>query len=202
MPSRPDSPSACWIFVVERLVDDAHHGLACAPQVHPDQDQSAVEARGEEVALLQHLLPPLDVLAGGVLARNKKKGARGRGHLGRALKKPARVGSNGRLPMGSIQMPRSEGLRGTVRASVWASMLTGSWWMARASRDAAVWLLSSTDASSEAVSASELHTVTVTLSPGDTFEDCSAFSAVNFRRERCTPGDQDVGRTSENTPPC
>lgn len=87
--SRPDSPSACWIFVVERLVDDAHHRLACAPQVHPNQDQSAVEARGEEVALLQHLLPTLDVLAGGVLARNKE--ARGRGDVGRVLK-PPRVG--------------------------------------------------------------------------------------------------------------
>lgn len=75
--------------------------------------------------------------------------------------------------MGSIQMPRSEGLRGTVRAWAWASMVTGSRWMARASRDAAVPLLSSTDASSDAVSASVLHTVTVTLSPGDTFSDHS-----------------------------
>ena len=71
-------------------------------------------------------------------------------------------------PMGSIQMPSSEGLRGTVRPSVLASMVAGSWWIAPASRDAAVLSPSSTDASSAAVSSSVLHTVTVTLSPGDT----------------------------------
>lgn len=71
-------------------------------------------------------------------------------------------------PIGSIQMPSSEGLRGTVRPSVLASMVTGSWWMARASRDAAVLSPSSTEASSLAVSSCVPHTVTVTLSPGDT----------------------------------
>lgn len=70
--------------------------------------------------------------------------------------------------MGSIQIPSSEGLRGTVRLSVLASMVAGFWWMARASRDAAVWSPSSTVASSAAVSSSVLHTVTVTLSPVDT----------------------------------
>lgn len=70
--------------------------------------------------------------------------------------------------MGSIQIPRSEGLRGTAGGAwAWASMVAGSRWMARASREAAAWLLSSTDASSVAVSASVLHTVTVTLSPGE-----------------------------------
>ena len=66
------SPSTCWIFVVERLVDDAHHRLAGAAQVNPNQDQSTVQAGRGEVALLQHLLPTLDVLAGGVLVRNKR----------------------------------------------------------------------------------------------------------------------------------
>ena len=72
---------------------------------------------------------------------------------------------HGSSPMGSIQMPSSEGLRGTVRPSVSAWMLAGSWWMARASREAAVWSPSSTEASRAAVSSSVAHTVTVTLSP-------------------------------------
>ncbi len=37
-------PSTCWIFEVERLVDDTHDGLACAPEINPDQDQSTVQA--------------------------------------------------------------------------------------------------------------------------------------------------------------
>lgn len=166
--SFPDSPSAGWVLVVERLVDDAHHWLAAAPQKNPDQDQSAVEAWREEAALLQHLLPTLDVLAGGILGTNERREL-----FISAVDWVAAGGANGRSPIGSIQMPRSEGLRGTVRASAWASAVTGSRWMARASREAAVWLLSSTDASSVAVSPSVLHTVTVTLSPGETFNDFS-----------------------------
>ena len=103
--------------------------------------------------------------------------------------------------MGSIQMPRSEGLRGTVGASAWAAMVAGSRWMARASRDAAVWLLSSTDASSDAVPPSVLHTVTVTLSPGDTINDHSTLSC-KFRHLPCTSGDQDAGKTSKNAQSC
>lgn len=68
--------------------------------------------------------------------------------------------------MGSIQIPRSEGLRDSVRLSVMVSMVAGFWWMAWASRDAAVWSPSSTEARSAAVSPSVALTVTVTLSPG------------------------------------
>lgn len=37
------SPSTRWVFVVEGLVDDAHHRFTRAAQIHPDEDQGAVE---------------------------------------------------------------------------------------------------------------------------------------------------------------
>lgn len=38
-----NSPSTCWIFMVEGLVDDAHHRLTCAPQINPNEDQRTVK---------------------------------------------------------------------------------------------------------------------------------------------------------------
>lgn len=37
------SPSTRRVFVVEGLVDDAHHRFTRAAQIHPDEDQGAVE---------------------------------------------------------------------------------------------------------------------------------------------------------------
>lgn len=34
--SLSSSPATCCIFVVERLVDDAHHRLTRAPKINPD----------------------------------------------------------------------------------------------------------------------------------------------------------------------
>ena len=63
-------PPSIWrIFVVERLVDDAHDGLACAAEVNPDQNQSTVQTWGKQVTLLQHLLSALYVLTGGILIK-------------------------------------------------------------------------------------------------------------------------------------
>lgn len=59
--------------MVERLVDDAHDGLTCAAEINPDEDQSTVQTWGKQVALLQHLLSALDVLAGRILLKNKRQ---------------------------------------------------------------------------------------------------------------------------------
>lgn len=157
-------PSTCWVFVVERLVDDAHDGLACAAEVNPDQNQRTVQTRGRQLTLLQHLLSALDVLAGSIWRTEPRDGQTlvfSSLQLESAARKKPSLS-----PMGSIQMPSSEGLSGTDRPSVWASIVAGSWWMARASRAAAVRSPSSTAANRAAVSSSVPHTVTVTLSPG------------------------------------
>lgn len=67
------SPSTWRIFMVEGLVDDAHHRLTRAPQVNPDEDQRAVKTWGKEVALLQYLLSALYVLAGGIWMKSRRE---------------------------------------------------------------------------------------------------------------------------------
>ncbi|TNN44474.1 hypothetical protein EYF80_045327 [Liparis tanakae] len=92
-------------------------------------------------------------------------------------------------------MASSEGLRGTVSPSVLASMVAGSWWIARASRDAAVWSPSSTVASKAAVSSSVPPTVTVTLSPGDRSTPDFSYLSTNIMPDHLL--DHHIGKRLE-----
>lgn len=65
-----NSPLACWVLVVEGLVDNAHYGNPCGPEVNPNQDQSTLQTRWTQTPLLHHFLTTLNVLAGGIFRQN------------------------------------------------------------------------------------------------------------------------------------
>lgn len=173
-------PSSCWIFMVEWLVDDTHNRLPCATEVNPDQNQSTVQTRRRQVTLLQHLFTALYILAGGILIKHNIQKLFAQSHIFKEwLNALCDL-----LPIGSIQMPSSEGPTGTVRPSVFALIVAGSWWMARARRDAAVWSPSSTVDNSAAVSCSVLQTVTTTLSPDASEQVNEHFTTVHTEQQK------------------